>query len=101
MHNYSKNDLEFYKLSNVQVHNYPLRNSHDFHVPRTLSTKLSKMPLFDLPKVWNAIDEELKKIAIKKTFKSQSMSLAMDKYANFRCNNLICYSCLTHNLNQT
>ena len=96
MHNYSKNDLEFYKLSNVQT-----RKSHDFHVPRTLSTKLSKMPLFDLPKVWNAIDEELKKIALKKTFKSQSMSLAMDKYANFRCNNLICYSCLTHNLNQT
>ena len=27
----------------------------------TLSTKLSKMPLFDLPKVWNAIDDELKK----------------------------------------
>ena len=59
------------------------------------------MPLFDLPKVWNAIDDELKKIARKKTFKSQSMNLDMDKYANFSCNNLICYSCLTHNLNQT
>ena len=99
MHNYSKNDLEFYKLLNVQVHNYPLRNLHDFHVPRTLSTKLSKMPFFDLPKIWNSIDDELKKITLKKTFKSQFKNFAMDKYANFRCNNLICYPCLTNNLN--
>ena len=99
MHNYSKNNLEFQKLSNVQVHNYPLRNCHDFHVPRTLSTRLCKMPFFDLPKVWNSIDDEIKKISLKKTFKSQIKNLAMDKYANFRCNNLICYPCLTNNLN--
>ena len=29
MHNYSNNDLEFHKLSNVQVHNYQLRNGDD------------------------------------------------------------------------
>ena len=69
MHNYSKNNLEFQKLSNVQVHNYPLRNCHDFHVPRTLSTRLCKMPFFDLPKVWNSIDDEIKKISLKKPSK--------------------------------
>ena len=54
MHNYSYNDIEFHKLSNIQVINNLLWS---VHVPRTLSTKLRKMYFFDLPKVRNSLDD--------------------------------------------
>ena len=94
-HNYSKVSFpDFFLNSEVNVHRFSLRNENDFHVPRTNSSFIQKMPLIDFPNTWNELDQSLKEISSRGLFKKQLKLFLLDKYANFRCNNLLCYSCL-------
>ena len=94
-HAHSALELSYFrKQSSVWGHEYPLRNNNDFHVPRSMNYKVSKMPLIDFPSTWNRLDNSIKSINSKTIFKKQLKLLCMDKYANFRCQKTLCYSCL-------
>ena len=94
-HAHTASELSYFrKQSSVRDHEYPLRNNTDFHVPRSMNYKVSKMPLFDFPSSWNRLDESTKTIKSKTSFKKQLKLLCMDGYANFRCRKNLCYSCL-------
>ena len=94
-HAHTASELSYFrKQSSVRDHEYPLRNNTDFHVPRSMNYKVSKMPLFDFPSSWNRLDESTKTIKSKNSFKKQLKLLCMDGYANFRCRKNLCYSCL-------
>ena len=84
----------FRKNTEVQEHIYPLRNNNDFFIPRSMSAKVTKMPLIDFPSTWNAADDTLKSTIIKKLFKKNFKLQCMDNYSNFRCNRAICISCI-------
>ena len=87
----------FIKLSDVQLHDYPLRNNNDFYIPRGFTSVVSKMPLIDFPYTWNALDEPLKIFMSKNVFKKSVKERLMNQYANFRCSKSICFSCLNIN----
>ena len=94
-HALSVSELSYFrKQSSVRGHEYPLRNNNDFHVPRSMFYKVSKMPLIDFPSTWNRLDDSVKTIKSKSIFKKQLKLFCMDNYANFQCHKTLCYSCL-------
>ena len=52
-----------YIKKSVQIHLlYNLRNNNDFFVPLTMLLSLSRFPLFNLPRLWNSLPNNLKAI---------------------------------------
>ena len=95
-HNYSTvNFPHFLTNLDVNTHRFTLRDQHHFFILRTVNAMVQKMPIVDFPLSWNNIDESLKDIASKNIFKKTVKLELLDKYANFRCNNTVCLSCMT------
>ena len=94
-HNYSPVNFPDFSLNReTNTHRFNLRNYNDFYVPRTSSSFIQKMPLVDFPSSWNALDQSFKDISSKGAFKKQIKLSLLDKYATFRCSNLVCFSCI-------
>ena len=53
---------------NNQVHNYPLRNAMDYFIDNVSKPYLDKFPLFQFPRSWNSLPEEIKNIESRKLF---------------------------------
>ena len=95
VHNYSPVTFPFFNFNlNVNEHRFNFRNDNDFHIQRTNSTLVQSMPLINFPATWNNLDQSLKSISSKITFKKCVKSELLDKYANFRCNRTLCVSCI-------
>ena len=95
VHNYSPETFPFFNFNlNVNEHRFNFRNDNDFHNQRTNSTLVQSMPLINYPATWNNLDQSLKSISSKITFKKCVKSELLDKYANFRCNRTLCLSCI-------
>ena len=84
---------DFFPNREVNWH-FNLRNSNDFFVARAYSTLVHKMSLVNFPQTWNDLDQSIKDISSKIAFKKQLKLYLLDKYSNFRCSNLTCYSCI-------
>ena len=50
---------------------YELRNIHDFNIKRTKYVYLDTHPLFEYPKLWNDLSEDLKLIGSRNIFASR------------------------------
>ena len=95
MYNYTPVTYQDFFLNREASWNYfNLRNSNDFFVARAHSNLVQKMPLIDFPQSWNDLDQSFKDISSKIGFKKQLKLYLLDKYTNFRCSNLVCYSCI-------
>ena len=96
-YNYSAAQFPNFILNNtIQQHRFSFRNDLDFFVPRAYVSCVQKMPLIDFPKTWNSIDQSLKDISSKQTFKINSKLELLDKYCNFRCSRAFCISCFNN-----
>ena len=54
---------------------------------------LESLPSYFLPKVWNSISLEDKKIISSKTFNKSIKKKYLNTYANYKCRRQYCYSC--------
>ena len=95
-YNYSNTSYEF-QLNNRTTHNFELRSSDDFTIPRSYRYVLDKMPLFDFPRAWNLCNPDFKGITDRIEFKTILKYGLLDRVDNFSCNRLICRSCMTIN----
>ena len=95
VHNYSSVCFPHF-ITNLtfNAHRFNLRNENDFFVPRTDSSFVQRMPLIDFPAAWNNIDQSLKSIASKQSFKKILKQELLDKYRNFTCDRSLCISCI-------
>ena len=94
-HGYSSvNFAHFCRNTEINHHVYPLRNSTDFHVVRAQCNKVFNLPLADLSRTWNDLDETLKNTPSRNVFKSNVKNQLLENYNNFRCNKAICVSCM-------
>ena len=80
-------------INNPTLHEYPLRNSLEYYVPRVRNEYLKKFPFYAFPKIWNDYDEECKTLPTPSIFKSKSKKFFIDRLANYSCNRLYCYAC--------
>ena len=83
----------FLKNSALTDHPYPLRNADDFFLPRVRNDFLKKFPFFCFPLLWNDFDPNIKQIESKLGFKLSVKKFLLDKYLDFRCDKLYCFSC--------
>ena len=85
-------------LNNPDFNILNLRNNDDFYIPPVRTTFLTRFPLFNLPKLWNLLPQNLKEVASGKSFsfllKKHSISLLNDIPV---CNRLLCPACLRLN----
>ena len=94
-YNYSQVTFpDFVFNRDVGLHRFNFRNDCDFFIPHTNSSFIQKMPLIDFPKSWNELDHTIKEITSKGMFKKQLKLFFLDKFSNFRCQNLVCYACM-------
>ena len=95
VHGYSTVNFSHFRR-NIEVYNhvYPLRNGTDFYIMRAHCNKVSHLPLIDLPRTWNDLDENLKNTPSRNVFKSKLKTQLMEQYSDFRCNRAICVSCI-------
>ena len=50
-------------LKNQSFHNYPTRQSNEFHLPRLRTLLAQNTYLYTGPKYWNSLDNDIKKNA--------------------------------------
>jgi len=71
-----------------------LRNDNELHIPLARTDQLSRFPLFHLPKLWNALPEELKIIRHKQTFSTKLKKHLLSQLSTtITCSRLFCPSC--------
>ena len=82
-------------IKNIAVisHDYPLRNAHDYKVPKINYEYLKSFPLYSFPVTWNNLEPGFRDIELKSLFKYNVKSHLLSKYANFECTKLYCYVC--------
>ena len=80
-------------LNNQTLHEYPLRNSEEYYVPRVRNEYLKKFPAYAIPKTWNEINLDSKTLPTPSIFKSKTKKYFIDKLSNFTCNRLYCFVC--------
>lgn len=66
---------------NNQVHNYPLRNATDYHIENVTKPYLLKFPLFQFPRAWNSLPDNLKNIDSRKIFCKELYTHLIDEIA--------------------
>ena len=88
-YNYSPSFFPQFQLNvNYNRHGYVLRNQYDYHVPRSICSFTSKMPLIEFPKCWNDFDEDIRSVNNHLAFKTLLKSYFMDFVL------LFCISCV-------
>ncbi len=76
-----------------------LRNDNDFFVPRFRMDFIARLPLFNLPKIWNETPSTLISTSHKHSFNTQAFKYFLDQLnATPNCNRLVCPACITNNL---
>jgi hypothetical protein len=76
-----------------------LRNDDDFFIPRFRTDFIARLPLFNLPKIWNNTSVELTSTSHKLTFSNQVFKHLLDKLSPIaNCTRLVCPACITNNL---
>jgi len=74
----------------------PLMNSNrtqSYKLNLAANKNLESFPSYFLPKIWNSISLELKKMSSLKLFNNSIKSKELAVYANFTCSRENCYSC--------
>jgi hypothetical protein len=76
-----------------------LRNDNDYYIPRYRTDMISRMPLFNLPKLWNLYSPELADTH-NKHIHSKAVTLNFLEKLNsiLTCNRLVCPSCISNNV---
>jgi len=79
----------------LNLHNYPLRNSDNLFVPPARLATTEKHPYHLLPKIWAEFDEPaIKLIRNKDEFNKKLKKYFLDKIpSNYKCSRLLCPSC--------
>ena len=97
VYNYSRVSYEdvFKRNSDLIIHNYPLRNADELSLPHARNEYLKRFPFYSFPRLWNNLDPTIKSIGNINTFKFILKKCLLEKYAQFECERLLCYSCLT------
>jgi hypothetical protein len=76
-----------------------LCNDDDFFIPRFRTDFIARLPLFNLPKIWNNTSVELTSTSHKLTFSNQVFKHLLDKLSPIaNCTRLVCPACITNNL---
>ena len=88
-------DPVFPRNSDIEMHQYPLRNRDQFFVPRCKNLFINRFPLYSFTSCWNELDPALSCIASKNEFKYKLKQHFLDRLSNFECNRLFCYTCST------
>ncbi len=74
---------------------YNLRNNDDYYISPSISPLISRLPLHNLPNLWNLLPNNLKIIPNKNQFSQSLKNYLLEKLsANFTCNRLFCPSCI-------
>ena len=60
---------------------------------RTKSYKVERVPFAMFPKLWNAIEIELKETKSAKIFKQRVINIYQESYERFKCEKPSCKSC--------
>jgi hypothetical protein len=76
-----------------------LRNDNEYFVPRFRTDFIARLPLFNLPKIWNETPNTLTSTSHKHTFNTQAFKYFLEQLnATPNCNRLVCPACITNNL---
>lgn len=80
---------------NLNLHNYPLRNSDNLFIPFARLKLTEKHPLHFFPKLWSEFQEnEIKYIRCKIEFNCKLKTYFLNKLqSNYRCTRLFCPRC--------
>jgi hypothetical protein len=57
-----------------EIHDYPVRNADDFHIPYFRNMYLKSHPLFSFPLIWNALPREIKDCNSKREFSNKLLA---------------------------
>ena len=91
---YSVTMFDFQLNAEADLHRFALRNANNFFEPRSNKKSLDKLPIFELPKIWNNFDNDIKEKSNKLEFKTLIKYTRLDLYENFQCDKLFCRSCM-------
>ena len=91
---YSVTMFEFQLNAGAGLHRFALRNANNFFEPRSNKKSLDELPIFELPKIWNNFDNDIKEKSNKLEFKTLIKYTRLDLYENFQCDKLFCRSCM-------
>ena len=72
---------------------YPLRNSRNFHIPLVKSVRVSHLPQFKFPEIFNHFPEEFKWIMERKDFIKRLEEFYHLRYKKENCNKRLCKFC--------
>jgi hypothetical protein len=79
--------------------NLSLRNDTDYYIPRYRTEMISRMPLFNLPKLWNLYSRELTETPNKKIYSHAITNFFLEKLNSVpTCNRLVCPSCISNSI---
>jgi hypothetical protein len=62
-----------------EMHDYPVRNADDFHIPYFRSMYLKSHPLFSFPLIWNSLPRDIKESRTLKEFSSKMHSKLIEE----------------------
>ena len=101
VYGYCRVKFDCFRINNeANTHGYTLRNALEFSVPRSLSARIDSMPLIDFPKRWNLTDDSITNISLKATFKQTVKHELLEKYRDFKCDKILCVSCINQSLSE-
>ncbi len=76
-----------------------LRNDNDYYIPRYRTDMISRMPLYNLPKLWNLYSPELADTRNKHIYNKAVTLYFLEKLNPTPiCNRLVCPSCISNNV---
>ena len=86
MYNYKKNALPAIFQSmftkNLSFHNYPTRHSDEFHLPLLRTVLAQKTFIYDGPKFWNSLCENIRNAPSLSSFKKRLKTHLLQSYAD-------------------
>ena len=85
MHKMISHDLppviESMFIKNSDVHKYPTRQTHSYHLPKTRLRLLQNTLIYNGPKLWNSLDPQLQQTNNFYTFKRKIKSFLLKQYS--------------------
>jgi hypothetical protein len=108
-HSYKFNNLPkifcntWQTVGQARTENYlELRNDGEFFIPRHRTEQIARMPLINLPKLWNLYSPELSDSPNKYIFNRAVTTYFIHKLSSTpNCTRLVCPSCLANNVNNS
>ena len=86
MYKYNNNELPniFHSMfpPNRSIHNYPTRRSNEFHLPLLRTLLAQNTFVYDGPKFWNSLSNDIKNAKTIHSFKRKLKSLLLKSYNN-------------------